>query len=99
MTTLTTIVRGGRIKLDEPSDLPDGSAVEVTLRPAPSTIADTFDRGPVPADEIARVLAAMRMLPTWDIPDDVAAELDAWEAQINRHGIEHRDVGMENLFR
>ena len=103
MTTLTTIVRSGRIKLDEPSELPDGSAVEVTFRPSISNSTihrdEKDDTEPMPSDEIARVLAAMRTLPTLDIPDDIAGELDAWENQVNEHGIEHRDLSMENVFR
>ena len=33
MTTIRTTVRDGRIRFDEPLDLPEGSEVEVTLRP------------------------------------------------------------------
>jgi hypothetical protein len=57
------------------------------------------DEGPMPPDEIARVLAAMRELQPLDIPGDVAADLDAWERKLNQHGIENADKGIEDVFR
>jgi len=42
----------------------------------------------MPPEEIARVLAAMQKLEPWDIPEDVAADLDDWERKINQRGIE-----------
>ena len=75
-----------------PSDIPDGT--EITL-----TIAERDETAPLPPDEIARVLAAMQQLPSWDIPEDVAADLDAWEKLVNQHGIEHREESMESVFR
>lgn len=70
--------------------------MEVTLCPAS---AESDDSGPMLPAEIARVRAAMRTLPVWDLPNDSAAELDAWENLINQHGIEHRDSSMEKVFR
>ena len=32
------------------------------------------------------------------LPDDTAADLDRWERQLNQHGIEHCDRGMEDVF-
>ncbi len=63
------------MKVAEPIDLPEGTDVVV----APE------DDGPVPPAEIARVLAAMHRLRPLDIPDAVAADLDAWERRVNRH--------------
>ena len=34
----------------------------------------------------------------WEIPDDVAADLDAWEKQLNQHGFENRDSSVESAF-
>jgi hypothetical protein len=92
MTTLTTTVRDRRIDVPAPHDIPDGT--EVTL-----TIAECDESTPLPPDEIARILSAMQRLQPWDIPDDVATELDAWEKRVNQHGIDHRDLSMESVFR
>lgn len=85
MTTIKTMVRNRRIDVPAPSDIPDGT--EVTL-----TIAASDDNAPLPPDEIVRVLAAMQKLDPWNIPTDVASDLDDWERKINQHGIEHRDL-------
>jgi hypothetical protein len=91
MTTIKTTVRNRRIYVPAPSDLPDGT--EVLL-----TIAESGENGHSSAEEIARVLAAMRQLGPWDIPEDVAADLEDWERRLNQHGIGHRDPGAEDAF-
>ena len=83
----------GRVEVAEPIDLPDGTEVVVT------TTAGIADDGPVPPEEIAHVLAAMWRMQPLDIPDDVAADLDAWERKLNQHGIDLADEGMEDAFR
>ena len=40
----------------------------------------------------------MQQLKPFEIPDEVAADLDDWERKINQHGIEHRDPSMEDVF-
>ena len=90
---LKGVIRNGRVEVDEPIDLPEGTEVIV----APD--ASGRDDGPVPPEEIARVLAAMRRLLPLDIPDAAAADLDAWERKLNRHGIDHADAGTEDVFR
>lgn len=91
MTTIKTMVRNRRIDVPAPSDIPDGT--EVTL-----TIAESEDRGLLPPEEIVRVLAAMQKLTPWNIPPDVASDLDDWERKINQRGIEHRDPSAEDVF-
>jgi hypothetical protein len=91
MTTIKAMVRNRRIDVPAPTDIPDGA--EVTL-----TIVETDD-GPLPQEEIARVLAAMQTLDSWNVPANVAADLDAWEHKINQHGIQHSDPGAEDVFR
>jgi hypothetical protein len=57
MHTIKATVRGGRLEVDEPINLPDGTELEIPL-------PDNGDEGPLPPSEIARVLAAMdRMEP------------------------------------
>lgn len=90
---LKGFIRNGRVEVDEPIDLPEGTEVVV----APETARR--DDGPVPPEEIARVLAAMQRLHPLDIPDEVEDDLEAWEQTLNRHGIIHAEDGIEDVFR
>ncbi len=76
MTTVKTTVRNGRIDVPAPSDIPDGTEVMLT-------IAASGENAPLPPEEIARVLAAMKTLPPWDIPEAIAADHDDWERTSN----------------
>ena len=90
---LKGVIRNGRVEVEEPIDLPEGTEVVV----APE--ASGRGNGPMSHEEIARVATAMRKLLPLDIPDEVAADLDAWERKINQHGIDHFDTGLEDVFR
>lgn len=90
---LKGFIRNGRVEVEEPIDLPEGTEVVV----APE--AAGWDDGPVPPEEIARVLAAMQRLRPLDIPDEVVADLDAWERTLNQHGIDHCEDSIEDVFR
>lgn len=90
---LKGVIRNGRVEMDEPIDLPDGT--EVVLTPE----AASNDEGPPTPDEIARVLAAMQRLKPLDMPDAVAADLDAWERKLERHSIDHSKDGIGDVFR
>ena len=94
MTTIRTVIHDRRIEVPAPIDLPDGTAVILTIG---TDVID--DDGPVPPDEIARILAAMGRMQPLEIPDDVATELDAWERKLNQHGIDEADRGAEDAFR
>ena len=94
MTTVRTVIHDRRIEVPAPEDLADGTEVILTIG---TDIAD--DDGPMSPDEIARVLAAMGQMRPLEIPDDVAADLDAWERKLNQHGIDHADKGIEDAFR
>lgn len=75
MSTITATVRSGRIELDEPLDLPDGTKLMIDLpNGAVETVAT--DESPNPA-EIARWLALMDRMEPLQMTD---AELAAWEA-------------------
>lgn len=84
-------IRNGRVEVDEPIDLPEGTEVVVAKE---STLRDD---GPVSPEEIARVLAAMHRLRPLDISDEVKTDLDEWERKINQRGIDHTDA--EDVFR
>jgi hypothetical protein len=74
-------------------DFPEGNEVVVT----PGRMDSEDDR--VTPAEVARGLAAMQKLDPLEIPGDVGSDLDAWERKINQHGIDNRDVGIEDVFR
>ena len=90
---LKGVIRNGRVEVDEPIDLPEGTEVLVTSG------ATGPDNDPVPPAEIARVLAAMQLLQPLEIPDGVGADLDAWERKLNQYGIDNIDKGIEDVFR
>jgi hypothetical protein len=94
MTTVRTVIHDRRIEDPAPDDLADGTAVVLTIG---TDVAD--DDSPMPSEEVARVLAAMERLQPLEIPDDVAADHDAWERRLNRHGIDHADEDGEGETR
>jgi len=91
---LKGVIRHGRVEVDEPINLPEGTEVVVTSK---ADVRD--DDGPMSPEEIARVHAAMQKLLTFDIPEDVAADLDAWERKVNQYGIDNFEKGLEDVFR
>lgn len=94
VTTVRTVIHDRRIEVPAPDDLADGTAVVLTIG---TDLAD--DAGPMPPEEIARVLAAMGRLQPLEIPEDVAADLDAWERTLDQYGIDRADEGDEDTFR
>lgn len=91
MTTVRTVIHDRRIDVPAPDDLPDGTEVVLTIG---TRIND--DDGPMSAEEIARVLSAMGQIQPFEIPDHVAADLDAWEQKLNERGIDRSDAGIED---
>lgn len=75
MNAIKAIVRQGRIELEEPLDLPDGTEL---LIPLPNGSTDTNDDGPLSPEEIDRVLVAMEQIQPFDRTE---AERAAWEAE------------------
>ena len=94
MTTVRTVIHDRRIEVPAPEDLPDGTEVVLSIG---TGAAD--DDGPMSPGEIARVLAAMGRMQPLEIPDDVAADLDAWERTLDRHGIDDAGEGVEDASR
>ncbi|QJW96780.1 hypothetical protein [Frigoriglobus tundricola] len=70
MGKIKVTVRGGRLEVDEPINLPDGTELEIPL--------PDDGEGPMPADEIVRVLAAMDRIEPLDLTD---TERAAWVAE------------------
>jgi hypothetical protein len=94
VTTVRTVIHDRRIEVPAPEDLPDGTEVILTID---TGVAD--DEGPMPPEEITRILTAMERMQPLEIPDEVAADLDAWERKLDQHGINHADEGDEAAFR
>ena len=94
MTIVRAVISDRSITVPAPIDLPDGTEVIVTIGTSYPN-----DDGPMSPEEIARVHAAMQTLLPLDIPDDVAADLDAWERKINQYSIDNTDRGIEEVFR
>jgi hypothetical protein len=92
MTTIRTVIQDRRIDVPAPNDLPDGTEVVLTIG---TTLPDD---GPLTPQEIEKTLAAMQQLEPLDLPANVAADLDAWEIQLNQRGIDHADKGLEEVF-
>jgi hypothetical protein len=74
MTTIKAVVRNGRIEVDEPLDLPDGTVLRI---PLPGDTEKAGSDEPMSPDEIEQVLAAMDRMEPLQMTD---AELAAWEA-------------------
>jgi hypothetical protein len=75
MNAIRAIVRGGRLEVEEPLNLPDGTEL---LIPLPNGAPETKDEdGPLSPEEIVRVLAAMEQMQSFDLTE---AERAAWEA-------------------
>lgn len=90
---LKGFIRNGRVETVSPIDLPEGTEVMVTSGPC------TMDSDPMSPEEIASVHAAMHKLLPLDIPDDAAADLDAWEQRLNQHGIDNFEKDIGDVFR
>ncbi len=90
---LKGVIRNGRVEVNEPINLPEGTEVVVTSE------ATDLDDGPISPAEIARVLAAMHQLQSLEIPTEVGADLDLWERELDRSGIDNADAGLGDVFR
>jgi len=86
------VVRNGRIEVEEPLDLPDGTPVAISR-------VEVDDDAPLPPEEIARILAAMKNIEPLELTPELESELTEWEKKLNQHGIASQDKGLEDLFR
>ena len=91
MSTLKGIIRNGQVIVTEPTDLPDGTEVEIL----PVGLSSVDDQGQMTPDEIARTLAAMEKIEPFELTDAERAAIEAdrqarkeWE---KAHFDEHAD--------
>lgn len=89
MTVMHATVRGGRLVIDAPVDLPDGTTVEVRV---------IDDDRPLPPEEIARRLAIMATFEPLEFTPEEQADLAAWREQIKQYTLKHMNDGIDGLF-
>ena len=96
MSTLKGIIRNGQVIVIGPTDLPDGTEVEIL----PVSLSALDDEGQVTPDEIARTLAAMEKIEPFEMTDAERAAIEAdrqarkeWEkAHFDEHGDRLRSI-------
>jgi hypothetical protein len=91
MSTLKGIIRNGQVIVTEPTDLPDGTEVEIL----PVGLSSVDEEGLMTPEEIARTLAAMDRIEPFEMTDAERAAIEAdrkarkaWE---KAHFDEHAD--------
>ncbi len=65
LMSLKGVIRNGRVEVEEPIDLQEGTEVVVTSAPL------VTENAPMSPEEIARIHTAMQQLLPLNIPDDV----------------------------
>lgn len=92
------VIRNGRVEVDEPVNLPDGSEVTITGRANGKFVGLPDNDRPMTPDEIARTLAAMEKVEPFELTDEERAAADAWEKKVNAYSIANMDKGIEDVF-
>ena len=90
MSTLKGIIRNGQVIVIGPTDLPEGTEVEIL----PVGLSSVDDQGQVTPDEIARTLAAMEVIEPFEMTEAERTAIEAdgqarkeWEkAHFDEHG-------------
>ena len=96
MNTLKGVIHDGQVVLPQPTDLPEGTEVEIV----PVGLAWPADEGPLTTDEIARTLAAMEAIQPFEMTDLERAALEEdrqlrkeWEkSRFNKHAERLREI-------
>jgi hypothetical protein len=74
MTTYKGLIQGGQVILPQPTDLPDGTEVEIIPVDHPES---SDGDGPVTPEEIARTLAVLDRIQPFEMTDPERAEIEA----------------------
>ena len=93
------IIRAGRVEVDEPINLPDGSEVTIIGHADGKFVGLQDNDRPMTPAEIAQTLAAMSGLEPFDMTDEERAAADAWEKKVNDYTIANLNKGIEDVFR
>ena len=93
------VIRNGRVEVEEPITLPEGTEVTITSR-ANGKLGDCAnDDRPMTKEEIAQTLEAMARVEPFDMSDDDRVQAEAWEKQVNDYTIANMDKGIEDVLR
>jgi hypothetical protein len=93
------VVRGGRIEVDTPINLPDGTELLIPLPEGtgPPTAAEgAWDNSP---EGVAAWLAWFDSLPTLTVTPEEEADTAAWRKKMAEHGTVKLGQATEDLFR
>lgn len=93
------VVRNGRVEVDEPINLPDGTEVTITGHANGKFAGIPDNDRPMTPDEITQTLAAMARVEPFDMSDEERAQANAWEKKVNDYTIANMDRGIEDVFR
>jgi hypothetical protein len=93
MTTIKATVRGGRLELERPIDLPDGTELFI---PLPDAVDED---GPMSPEEIARVLTAMDQMTPFEMTPEEEAEIESRRQRQKEWEKTHFAERAENLRR
>ncbi len=92
------VVRGGRIEVETPIDLPDGTELLIPLPEATSAPAEVEVRGDNSPEAIAAWLAWFDALPTLKITPEEEADTAAWQKRMGAHASGQMEKELEDLF-
>src|SRR6266404_2128002 len=81
------VIRAGRVEVDEPINLPDGSEVTIIGHANGKFVGLQDNDRPMTPVEIAQTLAAMSRVEPFDMTDEERAAADAWEKKVNEYTI------------
>jgi hypothetical protein len=93
------VIRAGRVEVDEPINLPDGSEVTIIGHANGKFIGLQDNDRPMTAAEIAQTLTAMSRVEPFEMTDEERAAADAWEKKVNDYTITNFNKGIEDVFR
>jgi hypothetical protein len=97
MNTIKATVRGGRLEVEEPIDLPDGTELLIPLPNGPGqTDDDNWDNSP---EGIADWLRWYESLEPLIITPEEEADTEAWLKKMDQEGLAKMDSRTEDLFR
>jgi hypothetical protein len=93
------VVRNGRIEVDTPINLPDGTELLIPLPEATSPTPTAEPGSDNTPEGIAVWLGWFDSLPTLKISPEEEADTAAWRKKMSEHGITQMGKGIEELFR
>ena len=85
-------IRDGRVEVEDPINLPNGSKVTIIGSANGKLLDDQDTDRPMTANEIAHTLAAMSKVEPFEMTDQERATADTWDKKVNDYTI--RNFGL-----